>query len=99
MGGFLTAKHLHCIGKADSPICPACLQHDKTIEHLMLHCPAHHATRQILCNKTGGRDINITKLLTTPKTLQALFRFIAMMGRFHSTFGDIPRLQEERRRG
>ena len=92
------AKHLHHIGKADSPICPACLQHDKTIKHLMLHCPAHHAARQVLYNKMGGRDINITKLLMTLKTLQALFCFIAATDRFHSTFGDIPTLQEERRR-
>jgi hypothetical protein len=43
----------------------------------------------------GGRDINITKLLTTPKTLRALFKYMAETGRFCGTFGDIPSLDEE----
>jgi hypothetical protein len=52
-----------------------------------------------LRNNTGGRDINITKLLTTPKTLHALFKYMAETRRFHSTFGDIPLLDEEHQRG
>jgi hypothetical protein len=56
---------------------------------------AHQAARQTLCNSTGNRDINIMKLLTTPKTLPALFRYIAATARFDNTFGDIPTLREE----
>jgi hypothetical protein len=67
------AKHLHWIGKSDSPICPDCQQSEETIQHFLLHCMAHQAARQALCNSTGGRDINIMKLLTMPKTLPALF--------------------------
>jgi hypothetical protein len=89
MGHALLAKHLHHIGKADSPTCPACQQHDKTIEHLILHCPAHHDARQTLHNKVGEENIVIAKLLTMLKTLQALFHFIVMTGHFHSTFEDI----------
>jgi zinc-binding in reverse transcriptase len=66
------AKHLHRIKKADSPICPACLQNSETIQHFMLHCPAHQEARQRLRNNTGGRDINIAKLFTSPKLLRAL---------------------------
>jgi ribonuclease HI len=88
------AKHLHRIGKLDSPICPACQQKEETVQHFMLHCPAHQAARQILRNSTGGRDINITKLFTTAKTLPVLFRYIATTGRFHNTFGDLPPLEE-----
>jgi hypothetical protein len=67
----------------------------------MVHCSAHHQARQRLRNSTGGRDINIKKLLSTPKTMRALFQFIAETQRFHSTFGDIPTLTQEReeRRG
>jgi hypothetical protein len=89
------AKHLHRIGKIDSPVCPLCQQTDETVQHVMLHCPAHDAARQTLRNSTGGRDINITKLLTTPKTLKALFKYIADTGRWHSTFGELPELEEE----
>jgi len=61
----------------------------------MLHCPAYNAARQTLCNNMGGRDINITKLFTTVKTLHALFAYIAETGRWHSMFGDLPALEEE----
>jgi ribonuclease HI len=89
------AKHLHRIGKNDSPICPACQQGEESIQHFLLHCPAHQKARQTMRNNTGGRDINITKLLTTPRTLRALFKFVAETGRFHNTFRELPMLAEE----
>jgi len=92
------AKHLHCIGKSDSPICPACQQSKETIQHFLLHCMTHQAARQALRNSTGGRDVNITQLLTMPKTLPALSHYIAMTGQFHNTFGDIPTLSKEQQR-
>ena len=48
MGHTPLAKHLHHIGKADSPTCPACQQDNETIQHLMLYCQAHWAARQII---------------------------------------------------
>jgi len=86
------AKHLYCIGKIDSPTCPACQQNDETVEHLLLHCKAHQPARQILRNSIGGAAIDIKKLLTTPKMLQVLFHFIAATNHFHNTFGEIPTL-------
>ena len=77
------AKHLHRIKKEDSPICPACLQRPETVQHLLLHCPAHWKARQALRNNTGGRNIDIKKLLTTPNTLKYVFKFITDTGRFH----------------
>lgn len=71
------AKHLFRLGKIDSPTCPACQQSDETVQHLLLHCPAHQGARQTLRNNIGGRNIDITKILTSPKSLQALFRFLA----------------------
>ncbi|KAF8219490.1 hypothetical protein L208DRAFT_1549876 [Tricholoma matsutake] len=88
------AKHLHCIKKISSPTCPACQQNDETAEHLLLHCTAHQPTRQVLCNRIGGVAIDLKKLFTTQKTLQALFRFIAATNCFHDTFGDILTLPE-----
>jgi hypothetical protein len=95
-GHTLLAKHLHHIGKVDSPICPECQQGEETLQHFMLHCTAHREARRILCNGTGGRNIDITKLLTTPNTLPALFKYVAATRQFHSTFGDLPTLDEER---
>jgi ribonuclease HI len=88
------AKHLHRIKKADSPMCPSCLQDTETIRHFILHCPAHQVARQSLRNNTGGRDINISKLLTTAKSLRPLFRYVAETGRFHHNLDQIPFLQE-----
>ena len=88
------ANHLYCIGKTESLICPACQQVKETIQHFMLHFLAHNAARQTLHNNTGGRDINIMKLFTMAKTLQALFTYIAETGRWHSTFRDLPMLEE-----
>jgi len=48
MGHAPLAKHLHHMGKTNSPICPACLQSEETVHHFMLHCPAHQAARQTL---------------------------------------------------
>ena len=87
------AKHLHRIGKVDSPICPACQQYEETVQHFMLHCQAHHAARQKLRNSMGGRDVNLTKLFTMAETLRALFIYVAETGRWHSTFGDLPMLE------
>lgn len=91
------AKHSHHIEKIDSPTCPACQQTDETIQHFMLHYPAHNAARQVLQNDMGGRDINITKLLTTPETLHTLFKYVADTGRWHNTFSKLPTLEEEQR--
>ena len=91
------AKHLHRIGKTNSPICPACLQSEETVHHFMLHCPAHQAARQTLRNSTGSRNIDVTKIFTSPKTLCALFKYVAETGRFHNTFGDLPEITEEER--
>jgi len=89
------AKHLHCIRKLDSPICLTCQQTEETIQHFILHCPAYNAARQTLQNNTGGRNINITKLLTMPKTLCTLFTYIMETRRWHNTLGEIPTLEED----
>ena len=69
---------------------------DETVQYILLHCPAHRAARQMLRNSIGGRDIKIARLLINPKTLRALFRYVAETGRFHSTFGDIPAIEKKK---
>ena len=88
------AKHLHHIKKADSLMCPACLQGIETVQHFMLFFPAHQAARQILQNRTGGRNIKLAELFTSTKSLQALFCFIADTRRFYNNLDQIPFLHE-----
>ena len=90
------AKHLHHIGKINSLTCPACTQSKESVQHYILHCPVHHQARQQLHNATGWRDINIKKLFSGLKTMQALFQFVTATQHFQSIYGDIPLLREER---
>jgi hypothetical protein len=95
IGHIPLAKHLHHIGKAESPICPECSQNEETVEHFLVHCPKHEHARQTLRSNTGGRNIDIKKILTNPKSLQALFKYIAATRRLHNMFGEIPTLKEK----
>lgn len=51
---------------------------------------AHNAARQELRRDTGGRDINIGKILTTPKLLKPLLTFVARTGRWKPQTVDAP---------
>ena len=77
------ANYLFHIGKVILPTCPSCQHDTDSIKHFILHCPAHHNTRENLWYCTGGRDIDIPCLLTNDKPLKALIRFIAETGRFN----------------
>jgi len=48
MGHVPLQKHLHRIGKVNSPKCPVCHMRDKTVHHYLIACPAHRATRNQL---------------------------------------------------
>ena len=80
---FPLVNYLFRISKTPSPICPICQQELDSIEHFILHCPAHHNAREKLRYNTGGRDINISQLLTRDKLLNALIKFIAETGRLN----------------
>ena len=47
-GHVLLARHLHRIGKAESPICPACRAHNETVHHYLLVCPALASLRKAM---------------------------------------------------
>jgi zinc-binding in reverse transcriptase len=68
------AKHLHRIGKMDSPICPACSQCEETIQHFMLHCTAHQVARQALAYVAMQvcREFALQQLITDDSASLAL---------------------------
>ena len=76
-GHIPLAKYLTHIGKIPSLICPACLQATKTVHHFILICPAYQNTRQTLHFETGGGTIDIHRLLTKPKPMKALIKFVS----------------------
>ena len=74
--------YLHKIQKVDSLICPNCLQYNETVIHYILHCKKYKEKRKTLFYKAGRDARNIGKLLSTPKLLPHLFRYIKHTGRF-----------------
>jgi hypothetical protein len=91
------AKYLHHIKKVDSPTCPACKQNDKSVQHYILHCPAHQQARQQLRNNIGGRDISLKNLFAKSELMRVLFQYVTTIQRFRSVYGNIPALREEER--
>ncbi|KAJ7158439.1 hypothetical protein C8R46DRAFT_836987, partial [Mycena filopes] len=86
-GHIPLAKHLHKIQKAESPVCPCCRQADESVEHYLVHCPAHNDARRELY-RTGGRNARVmSKLMGQPELLPHLFRYLARTGRFHTVHG------------
>ncbi|KDR70527.1 hypothetical protein GALMADRAFT_37353, partial [Galerina marginata CBS 339.88] len=81
------AKHLHRIGKIDSPQCPCCRQEEETVHHFLIRCPAHRAARSTMIREAGRAAASMTELLSQPKLLPALFKFIAKSGRLRAVFG------------
>ena len=49
-------KHLHRIGKAGLPLCPSCHEHEETIPHFILHCPAHQAIRRLMMDQVPNEE-------------------------------------------
>lgn len=89
-------KHLHRIAKSPTPTCPCCRQDDETVHHFLIACPAHQNARRELQRVGGLEARSVAQLMSKPKLLPLLFRFIARTGRFHSVFGDLPEYTPEK---
>jgi hypothetical protein len=44
---------------ADSPLCPRCLAHPETLQHLLLFCPGLREERTQLIDELGHSDLNV----------------------------------------
>ncbi|KAA1469987.1 hypothetical protein DENSPDRAFT_773297 [Dentipellis sp. KUC8613] len=73
---------MHTIGVEESPTCPACGQRDETVQHFLLSCPAHEASRHRLGRAIGRRALCIPSLLSDPKVFPHLFQYVHETGRF-----------------
>ena len=82
-------RHLHRIGKAQSPICPACHSAHETVFHFLIKCPAHRNHRVDLFREVGLKRRNIVYLLSNKDAVHPLFRFIHESGRLASVFGGL----------
>ena len=79
---------LHRLNIVDSPLCQRCGSQDETVEHFLLHCPAHAEQRQELWDNVGG-PLPLCALLSKPENAIAIATFIASTRRFESSALDI----------
>jgi ribonuclease HI len=75
-------QYLHRFKKVDSPRCPACGHPEETAEHFLIHCPKYDHERWPIINRSGGRTLKFTKLLSSPTLLGPLINYIEATGRF-----------------
>ncbi|KAF8802975.1 hypothetical protein BYT27DRAFT_7110958, partial [Phlegmacium glaucopus] len=76
------AKHLHRMGKAESPLCPTCHEHDETVIHFILLCPAFVVPRRAMQALLGPIAHDLPKILNSSVALKPLFRYIKDTKRF-----------------
>jgi hypothetical protein len=66
MGHVALNKHLHKIGKADSPLCPACQSTQETMHHNLFRCPAFSEQRKTLGGRLKRRKLGQNVVGGTP---------------------------------
>src|ERR1700761_5560960 len=81
-------KHLHCISRSESPLCPKCLQEDETVKHFILTCPRYNRLRDTHLHALGRGARSLKYLFTSPKALKPLFAYISATQRLTATFGN-----------
>ena len=79
-------KHLHRIGKADSPMCPACHSRKETVHHFLLACPAHAQQRRWVKDKLRWTARSVRTLLSSPKAFNVMFQYMNSTGQLKATF-------------
>ena len=73
-------KHLHRIGKVDSPLCISCGHEEETVHHFLFDCPAHEHARFKLGHKFGRLSKSLRYILGTWKVLKPLLLYVHETG-------------------
>jgi len=77
-------SHLFRIGISDTATCPTCNASRESVYHYLMSCMAYAPHRRI-------RDITLSRgsiLLSSPKALQGLFKYIHTTCLFKNSFGN-----------
>lgn len=86
--------HLHCIQKANSPLCtnPHCQSNNRreTVQHYILKCPSYNAARHRIRRKHGRRVMQASYLLLNPDCIQDTINYIIETRRFEAMIGTKP---------
>ena len=82
-------QHLFNMKLADTPICPVCQDVHETVHHYLMSCPIYEQHRQHLFYTLNRGSKSLTTLLSHPKAIEHLFKYISKTSRFKSTLGDL----------
>jgi hypothetical protein len=88
-------KHLNCINKAPTALCPACGLADETIFHFLMSCPAYAQYRTELGMKVPRPRNKISDLLTNPAVYKHTLRYIQQTGRIKNVFGNVTGMRNQ----
>ena len=89
---------MHRIGKADSPMCPACRGADESVYHFLFYCLKYKEQRNELRTKLRRGENCIRMLLSKQKVMTPLFKYVHDTQRFTNTFGDLTIPEEKRKK-
>ncbi|KAF8984150.1 hypothetical protein BDQ17DRAFT_1260931, partial [Cyathus striatus] len=92
-GHIALNRHLHRIGKVESPLCDKCALHSpETVEHYLLRCPAYRQHRTPLEAQCAPRRqrLSLRRILSNPEHLAALATYVNATGRLRQMLGVIP---------
>lgn len=83
-------KHLHRIGKYDSPTCSACERRPETVRHFLLECPSFSHHRWNMRLGLGQKSDSISTLLSTPLGIQRVLAYVNHTRRLRAMNGVPP---------
>lgn len=80
-------KHLHRINRSDTALCAACRSHLETTRHYILKCPRYDRQRRTMFAALGRGGDRLRNILSTPRGIEQVLRFIQTTGRFRHISG------------
>ena len=90
LGHIALNKHLHCIKRSTTLLCPNCDENsEETIHHFLFICTRYCREWLILHNKLHRHSHDLPYLLSHHATIAPLLHFVNATGRFKQTFGNI----------
>ena len=76
-------KHLHQLGKAESPRFLACQVSNETVHHFLVACPKYASQWRLLEGKLWRAARSVSTLLSNPRAFVHLFKYVHITQRLH----------------
>ena|SRR3979490_623013 len=70
-------KHLHRIGKVNTPMCAACERAEETMHHFLFRCLAYAEQRRELEHALRRGATSVATLLNRPRAMKHLFKYVS----------------------